>query len=174
MTGVKTRNLVITALLAAVICVMAPFSIQIGPIPLTFATFAIYLAATVKNARTGLCAVIVYLALGAFGVPVFSSFSGGFNKLVGATGGFLIGYIPGAYVIGKLVDIFADKKIIYPAAMTLGTILWYTLGAAWYAVQAHVSISAALAVCVVPFIIPDIAKIVIASVVAPVIRRRIP
>ena len=170
----KTKNIVTVALLAAVMCVLSPFSIPIGPIPITFATFALYLIATVKNARIGLCAVIVYLALGAVGVPVFSGFTGGFHKIAGATGGFLIGYIPGTYVIGKLVDKFDSKKLIFPAAMTLGTIIWYTLGAVWYSIQAHVSIGAALAACVIPFIIPDIIKIVVASVVAPVIRRRIP
>ena len=90
----KTRDLTLTALFAAILCVAAPFSIPVGPIPITLATFAIYLAAIVLGKKYGTLAVVIYILLGAVGLPVFSGFSGGFQKIVSATGGYIIGYIP--------------------------------------------------------------------------------
>ena len=71
----STRSMVFMALFAALICFAAPFSIQVGPIPITLATFAIYLAGTVLGAKRGMIAVIVYILLGAVGLPVFSGFT---------------------------------------------------------------------------------------------------
>ena len=170
---VKTKDIVTQALVAAVLCVISPFAIPVGPVPITLATFAVYMVATVKNTRTGLWAVVVYLALGMVGLPVFSGFSGGYSRLAGVTGGFLIGYIPCAYVAGKIVDRFEQHVFIFPVALTAGAVLCYTFGIAWFVVQSGSSIQNAIAVCVVPFIVPEVIKIAMASVIAPIIRRRI-
>ena len=98
----KWRGHVLTALLAAALCVMAPMAVPISPIPITLATLGIYLAAGLLGPWRGAAAVGLYLALGAVGVPVFAGFSAGFPVLFGPTGGFLWGYPPCVVVAGLL------------------------------------------------------------------------
>ena len=81
----KTKDMTIIAVMAALICVAGPLSIAIGPIPLSLASFAVYLAGAVLGAKRGPLAVAIYLLIGMVGVPVFSGFSGGFQKLAGVT-----------------------------------------------------------------------------------------
>lgn len=171
----KTRNMILTALFAAIICVMALLSsvipILFGPIPLSLVIFAIYVTAASLNWKYGTLAVIVYILIGLVGIPVFSNFGAGVPKLIGPTGGFILGYIPCALVIGLIIDRLESKKWAYPAAMVLGTIVLYAFGAAWFAVSQNVTLTKALAVCVVPFLIFDAAKIVVASFVSPALRK---
>lgn len=166
----KIRNMVFTALFAAIICVISPFKIPIGEVPITLATFAIYIAASVLNWKYGTLAVIIYILIGMVGLPVFSGFVGGVQRLVGPTGGFLIGYIPCALIIGLIVDKSESKKWLYPVAMVAGTAVLYACGTAWFMISLKYSLIAALMACVVPFLIFDAVKIILASVIAPRMR----
>ena len=96
----KTRDMTLIAVMAALICVAGPLTIPAGPIPLSLATFAVYMAGSVLGKKRGTIAVALYLMIGIIGVPVFSGFSGGFQKLAGVTGGYLVGYLPCAYLSG--------------------------------------------------------------------------
>ena len=87
----KTKDLTLTAVMAALICIAGPLTIAIGPVPLSLATFAVYLAGAVLGPKRGTAAVALYLVIGIVGVPVFSGFTGGFQQLAGVTGGSLIG-----------------------------------------------------------------------------------
>ncbi|NLA86376.1 MAG: biotin transporter BioY [Clostridiales bacterium] len=169
----KIRSMVFTALFAAVICAVAPFIILLpfSPVPLSLATFIIYIAASLMNWKTGTLAVALYLLIGMIGLPVFSGFQGGVHKLIGPTGGFLIGYIPCALVIGLLVDRFENRKWLYPAAMVLGTAVLYACGTVWFMVSMKYTLAVALMACVVPFLIGDAVKIILASVIAPILRK---
>lgn len=167
----KIRNMVFAALFAAVLCAVAPFTIPIGPIPLSLATLVIYLAASTLNWKYGTLAVVLYVLIGTVGLPVFSGPSGGVQKLVGPTGGFIIGYILCALVIGLIIDRLESKKWAYPAAMVLGTAVLYALGTAWFMVLMDATLVKALTLCVLPFLIGDAVKIVLASVIAPVLRK---
>jgi len=169
----KTRDMVFAALFTAIICVLAPLPLPpvFGLVPLTLATFAMYVAAASLNWKYGTLAVCVYILIGLAGVPVFSNFGAGVPRLVGPTGGFIVGYIPMVLVIGLIVDRFEDKIPAYPAAMILGTIPLYAFGTLWYSISQRVPFTAALAVCVLPFLIGDAIKIVLAGIIAPVIRR---
>ncbi|NLT12968.1 MAG: biotin transporter BioY, partial [Clostridiales bacterium] len=91
--------------------------------------------------------------------------------LVGPTGGFLIGYIPCALIIGLLVDKLEKKLWIYPVSMVLGTAVLYAFGTVWFMVSLKYTLAAALVACVVPFLPGDAAKIVLASVIAPALRK---
>ena len=170
----KVRDLTFTAIFAALICVAAPWTVPVGPIPITLATLAVYLAAAVLGWKKGTVAVVVYLLLGAVGVPVFSGFSGGFARLIGPTGGYLVGYIPCALLTGLVSDRF-PKPWGYAVGMVLGTVVLYALGTAWFCVQSGSELGHALAVCVVPFLIGDAIKIaaaiVLASILRPVLER---
>ena len=166
----KTKKLVFSALFGAIICVLAPMSIYIGSIPYTLATFAVYLAASVIDWKHGTLAVVLYILLGAVGLPVFSGFEGGFQKIAGTTGGYLIGYIPCTVIAGILIDKWEHSKFIYPVAMAMGTLALYIFGTAWFVIQTGSTLAAALAACVFPFLIVDAVKIVLASYIAYTLR----
>ena len=163
--------MVFTALFAAALCAVAPFSIEIGPIPLSFATLVIYIAAGSLNWKFGVLSVTIYVMLGAVGMPVFSNFRGGFQMIVGVTGGFIIGYIPCALATGLISDIFKHKLWAYILGMVIGTVLLYTMGTAWFMLQTGNSLAVSLGMCVTPFLPGDTAKVVLASVVAPNLRK---
>jgi biotin transport system substrate-specific component len=167
----KTKDLTTTALFAALLCISAPWAVPVGAVPVTLATFAVYLAGATLGWKKGVLAVLVYLLLGTAGLPVFSGFTGGAQKLASVTGGFLIGYLPCAFLTGLLPDRFPGRRWIYPAGMVLGTAALYALGTAWFMLQTHSPAAAALMTCVVPFLPGDAAKIAAASLLAPALRK---
>jgi biotin transport system substrate-specific component len=167
----KTKDLTLTALFAALLCISAPWALPVGAVPLTLATFSVYLAAGALGWKRGLLAVLVYLLLGTAGLPVFSGFMGGAQKLAGVTGGFLVGYLPCALFAGLLPDRFPGRRWPYPTGMILGTAALYALGTAWFMFQTHSPAAAALLTCVVPFLPGDAVKIAAASLLAPVLRK---
>ena len=159
--------------MAAFLCVTAPWSIPIGPIPISLATLAVYLIGATLGCIDGTIAVAVYLLLGAFGVPVFSGFEGGVQKLIGVTGGYLIGYLPCALITGLAVKPNAPEppKWRLPAFMALGTAVLYLIGTAWFMLQTRNTLAAAMGMCVAPFLPGDAIKIIAASLLAVPIRR---
>lgn len=169
----NVREMALIALMAAVTCIMGPLSIPIGIVPISLTNLAVYLAIYVLGWKRGTMSYIVYLLIGLVGVPVFSGFSGGVGKLFGPTGGYLIGFIFMALICGWAIDRFSCKLIPSFIGMVLGTIVCYAFGTAWLAYQASMSFYAALAAGVLPFIPGDLAKMVIAAVVGPQIRRRL-
>lgn len=169
----KTKDMTTIAVMAALLCVAGPLSISIGPIPLSLASFAVYMAGAVLGAKRGTLAVALYLLLGLVGVPVFSGFSGGFQKLIGVTGGYLVGYLPCALITGMAVKPDrpeAGPAWRLPAFMALGTAVLYLIGTAWFMVQTKNSLPAALGLCVMPFLPGDAVKIVAASLLARPVR----
>ena len=107
----RTRNLTITALMTAVLCILGPIVLPIGPIPISLTNLAIYLALYAVGTRRALVAYLVYLLLGIAGLPVFSAFEGGPQKLVGPTGGYLIGFILMLLVAGWFIDRDYQRKL---------------------------------------------------------------
>ena len=162
----KTKDRVLTGVFAAVICVFAPFTIPIGAVPISLATFAVYLAAAVLGTKKGTLAVLIYILIGMAGVPVFSGFAGGIGKILGVTGGYIIGYIPCAFAIGVFTERFGGKNYIYPLALVIGTLILYSFGTAWFMVQSGSGLMQSLTVCVFPFLVGDAIKIAAASIVA--------
>lgn len=166
------KNLTLRAILSAVICVIAPFALPAGAIPITLASFIIFIVSACTGAKYSIPAISIYILLGCFGLPVFSGFCGGFQIITGITGGYIIGYLPCAAVISFLCKKYADKNFVFPLSMLLGTCLCYVCGAAWYIAQTKSSVAAALAVCIAPFILGDIIKISAASVISITLRPR--
>ncbi len=160
-------------LMTAFLCVVAPWAIHIGPIPITLATFGIYLISALLGARYTVMSVIIYLILGAVGVPVFSGFTGGVQRLVGMTGGYLLGYVPCALIISLIVSYNKKHFICYFVAMLAGTVILYITGTAWYMWQTGNSFFEVFSLCVVPFLPGDIIKIVAASVLGCELNRRL-
>lgn len=167
------HGMVFMAIFAAIICIAAPVSVQIGPIPITLATFAIYLAGAMLGGRRGMIAVIVYIMLGAVGLPVFSNFNGGFTALLGPTGGYIIGYIPLVLLTGIFSDMNSKKHWTMIIGMLLGTVALYTFGTAWFMIMTSSSLGRALALCALPFVPGDALKIACVSAIAIPLKSRL-
>ena len=166
-----TQKIVLTAVMAAVLCVLAPLSVPIGPVPISLATFVIFITVYVLGMKRGTLAVLIYLLIGLAGVPVFSGYSAGPAKLLGPTGGYLIGYIPMALITGAVIDRFSQKLLPSIGGMVVATVVLYALGTAWLAVSAHMTFGAALAAGVIPFVGLDFLKIVAAALAGPVLKK---
>ena len=178
-----TRRLTLCAVMAAVMCVLAPISIPIGPVSITGGTLAIYLTVYLLGGVWGAASTLVYLLVGMVGLPVFSNYMGGINRLAGPTGGYLIGYLPMALLAGAVVEFslrkFKDQGstgtaialVLQFLGMVAATATLYAFGTAWYCLQAGVELQAALAACVIPFIPCDLIKMAVALVVGVPVRR---
>ena len=166
------QQIAMIAVMTAVTCVLAPLSVPIGPVPISLTNFAIYLSLYLLDWKKGTISYILYLLLGLVGLPVFSGFTGGIGKLAGPTGGYIIGFIPMAIIAGIVIDKFSQRWIQI-LGMIVGTAICYAFGTAWFCIQAGYTVSAALAVCVIPFIPADLIKMVIAMIIGPEIRKRL-
>ncbi len=134
-------------------------------VPFTMQTFAVLLAGAVLGGKGALLSVLVYIALGAFGLPVFSGGKGGLGTLLGPTGGYIIGFLPCAYTSGKLCERTKKRPVATAFSMALGLLCDYIWGALWYfAVYLKgQNILLSVATGILPFIAPDILKIMLAS-----------
>ncbi|EOS22757.1 hypothetical protein C806_03370 [Lachnospiraceae bacterium 3-1] len=172
-------QIAVIGLMTAVTCVLAPFSVPIGPVPISLTSFAIYLSLYVLGMKEGTLSYLIYLLMGLIGLPVFSGFTSGPQKLLGPTGGYLIGFIPMVILSGLVIDHANETKgkvrsqVICFAGMIFGTIICYILGTAWLAYQANMDWKAALFAGVIPFIPGDLAKMAIAALAGPKIRRQL-
>ena len=170
----KLYSLTATAMVAAVLCVAGPWSVPIGPIPVTLTNLVIALAVYLLGAKRTTVSVLVYLLLGAVGLPVFSGFGGGLGKLAGPTGGYLVGFLALAWIGGVFVDRSNGSGRWGALGLAVGTVVLYAVGTAWFVAQMEgATVGSALSVCVVPFLPFDAAKIVVTSLLGPLLRRRI-
>ncbi|SDL05058.1 biotin transporter BioY [Natronincola ferrireducens] len=171
----KTITLTLISVMTAVTCILGPLSIAIpiSPVPISFTNLAIYFSVIILGWRKGTVSYLVYLMLGFVGMPVFSSFSSGPAKLLGPTGGYLIGFIFMALIAGFFVDKFPNKIHMYVLGMVIGTIVTYVLGTAWLAYQANMTFKAALSAGVIPYIMGDIVKIGIAASLGTTIKKQV-
>lgn len=159
---VSTKTLALTGVMTAVTCIVGPVSIPlpISPVPVSLTNFAVYLSVYVLGMKKGTISYCIYLLTGFVGLPVFSAFSGGPAKLLGPTGGYLIGFIFMALISGMMAD-RTNSRIFCFLGMVLGTAVCYLFGTLWLAYQTGISFEAALAAGVLPFIFGDIIKIIL-------------
>lgn len=165
-----TLDIVFIAISAALIAVCSWISIP-TTVPFTLQTFAVFTVAGLFGMKKSSIAVIVYMLLGAVGIPVFANFTGGVGILFGSTGGYIIGFIFIALIVGFVSDKFNHKLVPMIIAMLLGLVVCYTFGTIWFmTVYARntgaIGLGTALAWCVVPFIIPDCIKIACACILS--------
>lgn len=172
-SSARIRRMTTTAVMVAVICILAPISLPIGPVPISLGTLAIYFTLYVLDWKQATIAVAVYILLGLVGLPVFSGYEGGPGKLFGPTGGYIIGYIPMCILIGMWLTHHYKKVVLSIIVMEAATWLLYMIGTAWLAVSIGKSFYDALALGVLPFIAGDLAKIIAAALVGPVLRDRL-
>ncbi len=167
MKAKTTREVALIGMGAALIAVCSWIAVPTA-IPFTLQTFAVCLVTALFGWKMGLWTVAVYLLLGAVGAPVFSGFKGGLAALLGTTGGYLVGFLFTALVVGISVDRFGRKLPVLIISMALGILLCYTFGTAWFVLvytrsKGSISVGTALAWCVLPYLLPDAVKIALAS-----------
>lgn len=172
--NISINRIAVIALMAAVLCILSPVSIPIfiSPVPVSLGVLAVYLTAYVLTPIDALISVIIFILLGALGLPVFSGYSGGLGKLLGPTGGYIIGFIFTVYISSLLIHL--KKGILYDViGMVLGLALCYLPGTLWFSYQQGKGFIASLALCVVPFLIGDIIKIFVAYILGSQISKRL-
>lgn len=172
-----TLELVYVALCAALMAVCSWIQIP-TTVPFTLQTFGVFMAVGLLGGKLGTLSILVFVILGAVGVPVFAGFSGGLGVLAGPTGGYIIGFIFSGLIMWLIEKFFGRKLVPLAVAMVAGLIVCYAFGTAWfmvvYANQGNaVSLGTALLWCVVPFIVPDIVKIALALSLSKVLRKAI-
>ena len=168
-----TYQMAVTALMAAVMCVLGPLTVPIGAVPISLANFVICLTAWLLGPKFGTLSVAVYLCIGLIGVPVFSGYGAGLAKLAGPTGGYLVGYLLLALIGGLFIEKSDGNPVVSGIGLVLGDAACYVLGTAWFVFQMQCELGYALSVCVYPFIALDLAKIVVSCVVGALLRKRL-
>lgn len=148
-----------------------------GPVPFTLQTFGVMFVLGLLKGRRGTFAVLVYLLMGAVGLPVFSGFSGGVGVLAGATGGYILGFFLGACVYWLVTAVFGEGLAVRAVASAGALGVCYAFGTVWYvfvfAGEGAGSLASALGLCVAPFILPDILKTAGAFVLSRGVEKRI-
>lgn len=174
----RTIDLVYIALFAGLIAICSWISIP-ATVPFTLQTFGVFMAVGLLGGKRGSLAVLVYILLGAIGLPVFSGFTGGLGILFNTTGGYIIGFYFSALAMWGIETLFGRKPVVQILSMIVGLIICYALGTIWFMAvylrsTGPVSVGTVLAWCVIPFIIPDLLKIALAYVLSGRLRKYIP
>lgn len=162
----KTRSMVYVALFAVLMAVCAWISVP-AAVPFTMQTFAVFLALSILGGKRGTLAVVVYILMGAVGMPVFSHFQGGLGVLFQATGGYIIGFLLTALIVWGMESLARQRIWIQILSMLLGLLACYAFGTAWFMVlyartSGAIGAGTALLWCVVPYAIPDLVKLSLA------------
>lgn len=153
------RSLTQTAVMTALLCVLGPLMIPVGPVPVTLQTMVVFLSVFTLGMRRGTLAVAAYLLLGCAGLPVFTGFAGGLGKVLGPTGGFLAGFVPMALITGFFAGRFPQSLAAQYAGAAAGLAVCYALGTAWLMCLTGLPLTKALHAAVYPFVALDAVKI---------------
>ena len=164
MKKLDVRMMALAALFAALSGVLSQITIPIGPVPINLTHVAIFTAVGILGTKYGVVSQIVFVALGAVGVPVFSGFTGGVGIIAGPTGGFIIGYIGCALATGLMVKWLGKSIKALIISMYVGWLVTYLMGAGWYMWRMDAGLVQALVYCVVPFLLGDIPKTILSAV----------
>ncbi|MWB98254.1 biotin transporter BioY [Agromyces seonyuensis] len=179
MPRITARDLALIAAFAALIAALTmPGALELpGGVPITLQTLGVMLAGAILGARNGALAVTVYVVLGLIGLPILAGATGGLGVLVGPTGGFLVGFIPGALVIGWLTQRLLPKYRLLPALAATaagGILVVYLVGVPWFLAVTGMPLGGALGLAVLPFLPGDVIKVVVTVLVAAAVHRARP
>lgn len=162
----QTNKMVLSAMFAALTVIGGLLAVPIGAVPITFQVLFCLLSGALLGARYGALAQLVYVLLGAIGLPVFAGGKGGLGVLAGPTGGYLFGFILAAFIIGKLTEKREPELVGTVIAMLVGLVIIYIIGTTQLAFVLKFTPEKAIAVGVAPFIALDLMKLAIAAAVA--------
>ena len=167
----NVRNMARCALFAALLTVCAWISVPVADVAVTLQTLGVALALWLLGGKIGTLSIFVYLLLGIVGLPVFSGFQGGAGALLGATGGYIMGFLLWALLYWLITALFPQKTVL---AMALGLLVCYGFGTVWFSqvyLQGGAGLGFVLLKCVVPYWIPDAVKLTVAWFLAKRLRR---
>jgi len=173
----KIRDLLLASLFASLTAVGASIHVPLPftAIPITLQTLFIYVAGALLGSRLGALSQSLYVLMGIMGLPVFAGWRSGFEVLMGPTGGYILGFIPGAYVIGKLVELKIRPGFYWLLlSMAAGTFVIYLIGILQIAIVLGINFREAISVGIFPFIFGDLAKTIVAGLAVNRIRRMLP
>jgi biotin transport system substrate-specific component len=169
-----TKALILSGLFSAMVALMAQISIPIpfSPVPITGQAFGVFLAGSLLGGHWGAISLLIYVLLGAIGLPVFANAQGGLHVILGPSGGFLWGFVLGGYLLGKTVE----KKTSYFYTI-LGMVFcagsYFSLGTLQLALVAGLDLKQSLAIGVLPFLPLDALKIIVAAGLSHAVRRQL-
>ncbi len=171
----KAYDLVLIALFVALMAICAWITIP-AAVPFTMQTFGVFLALLLLGGKRGAICMAVYLLLGAVGVPVFSGFRGGVSALVGSTGGYLVGFIVSALLMWALTGFARRNRWTLAVSLAVSLLACYAFGTVWFVVVSvragkAMTFGTALSFCVLPYILPDAAKIWLAYFLSKRLKR---
>ena len=189
----KTSRLTKIALMAALLCIISPFAITFpfSPVPVSLATLMLYFCVYILGKCDAVISCAIYLLIGLVGIPVFSGFTGGLGKVLGPTGGYLIGYLLLVYISGCFVEKWSQSSkngnlrnaeirsycylnyFMQGIGMILGTVVCYFFGSLWLCYQSGMAFTVALSVGVLPFIPGDAVKLVTGVIIGNAMRKRL-
>jgi biotin transport system substrate-specific component len=166
--GTRVRHIALIAAGALIVSLSAQIYIPTQPVPFTGQTFGVLVVGGALGFRRGALALLLYLVIGAIGLPVFAEGRNGVSVLQGASGGYLIGFVVAAAVVGRLAELGWDRKLGGSlAAMLIGSVIIYAIGVPWLKVALDVSWAEAVALGLTPFLLWDAAKLVVAGAIFP-------
>lgn len=171
----KTYDMAYIAVFAVLMAICSWISIPTA-IPFTLQTFAVFLAVIVLGGKRGTMSVLVFVLLGAVGVPVFAGFTGGLYVILGNTGGYIIGFLFAGLLMWLMERLFGRKMWVQAASMLFGMVTYYVFGTIWFMIvymrtTGPVGLTAVLGWCVIPFIIPDLIKAALALFLGNTLRK---
>ena len=144
------------------------FPVPGSPVPVTGQTFGVLLVGGALGFRRGLAATAVYVALGLIGLPFFAEGKGGLSVVLGATGGYLVGFVIAGAIVGRLAELGWDRHLAGAVgAMAIGNALVYVVGLPWLAVVTRSDVQTTLANGFYPYVLGDILKLILAAIVFP-------
>lgn len=175
MKTIKLKNITIIAIFATIFCISSYIQLPLI-IPITLQTFAIALCLELLGTKNTLIAYSVYFLLGAFGLPVFSGFNGGISALFNTSGGFILGFFLFIIVKGLTAKLFKNKLLSSVISSAIGLLALYIFGSVWFCFIYYNTFNftiycSSLLVAVVPFILPDVAKVLVAHFIAKRIKK---
>lgn len=175
----RLRSLTMIALSAALMAVCSFITVPNPFVPFTLQTFGLYVTILLLGGRRATLAVLLYLALGAVGLPVFSGFRGGIGALLGFTGGYLIGFLFCSLTAWGLEKLLPEGTLREGLSLAIGTLVCYAFGTAWFVAvytgeKGPIGLMTVLTTCVLPFLIPDALKGVLALIVSGRLKRALP
>jgi biotin transport system substrate-specific component len=168
--GARVRDAALVTGAALLTALLAQVSIPVAgsPVPITGQTLAVVLTAAALGPARGLAGQALYLLLGAVGLPFYSDASGGFHVVTGATGGYLVGFLPAAYLIGLAARQGQDRRITRALPLfALGQLVIFAVGVPWLAIVANLGAAEAVSEGFTPFVVGGIVKAVLAGVALP-------
>ena len=164
--GFTTQDITYIGLFTVLIAICSWISIP-TTVPFTLQTLGVFLTIGLLGGKRGTISIIIHIVLGAVGLPLFAGFSGGVGIIMGNTGGYILGFLFTGLIMWAIEKLFGNSYLTLAVSMVIGLIVCYAVGTLWFITvytqnTGSIGVISVLGLCVFPFIIPDLIKIIVA------------